>query len=75
MLTEESIEKEFNDYKNYYRYILDNFYDLYYLKKDYDSITDKKKKNMFDTDNLFNPYADTRILNIAEDKEIKKIIG
>ena len=30
-LTEESIEKEFNDYKNYYRYILDNFYDLYYL--------------------------------------------
>lgn len=43
------------------------------IKKDYDSITDKKKKNMFDTDNLFNPYADTRILNIAEDKEIKNI--
>ena len=43
------------------------------VKKDYDSITDKKKKNMFDTDNLFNPYADTRILNIAEDKEIKNI--
>ena len=42
------------------------------IKKDYDSITDKKKKNIFDTDNLFNPYADTRILNIAEDKEIKK---
>ena len=31
MLTEERLEKEFNDYKNYYRYILDNFYDLYYL--------------------------------------------
>lgn len=43
------------------------------VKKDYEAIKDKRKKECFDKDNLFNPYADSRILNIAEDKEIKKI--
>lgn len=42
------------------------------IKKSYDKL-DEKKKEYFDKDTLFNPYADTRILNIAEDKNIKKI--
>ena len=43
------------------------------IQKEYDRL-DNKKKEYFDKDTLFNPYADTRILNIAEDKEIKKIL-
>lgn len=43
------------------------------IKKSYEKLDDKKKE-YFDKDTLFNPYSDTRILNIAEDRDIKKII-
>lgn len=42
-------------------------------KKEYEKITDEKKKIFFDTESLTNPYADTRILNGEYGKEIKKI--
>lgn len=43
-------------------------------KKDkYDKLPDEKKKE-FDKEALINPYLDSRILNITEDKEIKKIL-
>ncbi len=42
-------------------------------KKKYEKLSDKKKKE-FDKECLSNPYMDSRILNIAEDKEIKKIL-
>ena len=42
-------------------------------KKEYDKLDDKKKEH-FDKDTLFNPYSDTRVLNIAEDKDIKNIL-
>lgn len=42
-------------------------------KKEYDKLDDKKKE-YFDKDTLFNPYSDTRVLNIAEDKDIKNIL-
>lgn len=34
----------------------------------------EKEKTEFDTETLENPYSDSRILNIAEDKNIKKIL-
>ncbi|WP_241210611.1 hypothetical protein [Brachyspira hampsonii] len=43
------------------------------IKKYYDKLDDKNRE-YFDKDTLFNPYSDTRILNIAEDRDIKKII-
>lgn len=43
------------------------------IKKSYEKLDDKNKE-YFDKDTLFNPYSDTRILNIAEDRDIKKII-
>ena len=43
------------------------------IKKEYEKLDDNKKK-YFDKDRLFNPYSDTRILNIAEDRDIKKIL-
>ena len=42
------------------------------INKSYDQL-DEKSKESFDKNTLFNPYSDTRILNIAEDKNIKKI--
>ena len=42
-------------------------------KKRFDSLSDKEKQG-FDQETLKNPYSDSRILNIAEDKEIKKIL-
>ncbi len=36
-------------------------------------LSDEDKKN-FDSELLKNPYSDTRILHIAEDKEIKKVL-
>lgn len=45
--------------------------ELDYVNKEYNSISSDKE--LFDRDSLFNPYSDSRILNIAEDKEIKKI--
>jgi len=34
----------------------------------------EREKEFFDKDSLWNPYADTRILNLAEDKEVKKVL-
>lgn len=34
----------------------------------------KKEKEFFDVEMLENPYSDSRILNIAKDKEIKKVL-
>ncbi|MFA5431298.1 MAG: NGG1p interacting factor NIF3 [Candidatus Paceibacterota bacterium] len=42
-------------------------------KMKYETLSDKGKKE-FDKEALINPYLDTRIYNIAEDKEIKKIL-
>jgi len=42
-------------------------------KEKYDKLSDKEKEE-FDLEALKNPYSDSRILNIAEDKEIKKIL-
>ncbi len=43
-------------------------------KKDkYEKLSEKEKEE-FDLESLKNPYSDTRILHIAEDKEIKKIL-
>jgi putative NIF3 family GTP cyclohydrolase 1 type 2 len=43
-------------------------------KSKYDDLSDKAKEE-FDKEALSNPYLDTRIYNIAEDKEIKKILA
>lgn len=40
-------------------------------KKKYEKMSDK---NNYDIELLENPYSDSRILNIAEDKEIKKVL-
>jgi len=42
-------------------------------KKKYEALSPKDKEN-FDKEELVNPYLDSRIYNIAEDKEIKKIL-
>jgi putative NIF3 family GTP cyclohydrolase 1 type 2 len=42
-------------------------------KKKYEALSEKGKEE-FDKEALTNPYLDTRIYNIAEDKEIKKIL-
>jgi hypothetical protein len=42
-------------------------------KEKYSRLSEEEKKN-FDTETLKNPYLDSRILNIAEDKEVKKIL-
>ena len=42
-------------------------------KKKYEALPEKAKEE-FDKEALVNPYLDTRIYNIAEDKEIKKIL-
>ncbi len=42
-------------------------------KKKYESLSSKAKEE-FDEEALTNPYLDSRIYNIAEDKEIKKIL-
>jgi len=41
--------------------------------KKYEALSEKAKEE-FDKEALINPYLDTRIYNIAEDKEIKKIL-
>lgn len=43
-------------------------------KKSYNSLNEEKKKD-FDIEALDNPFLDSRIHNIYEDKEIKKIIA
>lgn len=42
-------------------------------KRKYEKLSEEEKK-YFDPENLENPYLDSRILNIAQDKEIKKIL-
>jgi len=42
-------------------------------RKRFDFLPDKEKQS-FDQETLKNPYSDSRILNITEDKEIKKIL-
>ncbi len=42
-------------------------------RKKFDKLSEEEKKG-FDQESLTNPYSDTRILHIAEDKEIKKIL-
>lgn len=42
-------------------------------KKKYEALSEKAKEE-FDKEALVNPYLDTRIYNIAEDKEVKKIL-
>jgi putative NIF3 family GTP cyclohydrolase 1 type 2 len=43
-------------------------------KKKYESLSEKNKED-FDKEALVNPYLDSRIHNIAEDKEIKKVLA
>ena len=42
-------------------------------RKKYEKLTEKEKE-VFDKDTLENPYSDSRILNIGQDKDIKKIL-
>ncbi len=42
-------------------------------RKKYEKMSEEEKK-YFDKEALENPYLDSRILNIAEDKEIKKVL-
>ncbi|MDD4990331.1 MAG: NGG1p interacting factor NIF3 [Candidatus Pacebacteria bacterium] len=42
-------------------------------KQAYDKL-DEKSKQEFDQEALVNPYLDSRILNVADDKEIKKVM-
>lgn len=42
-------------------------------KEKYEKLSPEKKED-FDIDSLENPYLDSRVLNISEDKEIKKIL-
>jgi len=42
-------------------------------KKKYESLSEKDKQD-FDLEELLNPYMDSCIYNIAEDKEIKKVL-
>jgi len=42
-------------------------------REKYEKLSDKEKKE-FDLESLENPYSDSRILHVAEDKEIKKIL-
>lgn len=43
-------------------------------KKEYEKLSEEKKAD-FDMEALINPYMDSRIYNIAEDKEIKKVLA
>jgi hypothetical protein len=42
-------------------------------KKEYEKLSDEEKE-FFDLEELSNPYSDTRILNISQDKEIKRVL-
>jgi len=42
-------------------------------RKKYEKLSEKEKE-FFDKEILKNPYSDSRILNIAEDKEVKRIL-
>ena len=42
-------------------------------KQKFEKLSDKEKEE-FDRESLANPYSDTRVLHIADDKEIKKVL-
>ena len=42
-------------------------------RKKYEKLPDKEKEE-FDKESLENPYLDSRILNVSEDKDIKKVL-
>jgi len=42
-------------------------------KRNYETLSEKEKNN-FDSEGLTNPYSDSRILNVSDDREIKKIL-
>ena len=42
-------------------------------RKKFEKLSEKEKKG-FDQESLVNPYSDTRILHVADDKEIKKVL-
>ncbi|MBI4101452.1 MAG: NGG1p interacting factor NIF3 [Candidatus Nealsonbacteria bacterium] len=42
-------------------------------KKKYEKLSEKERE-AFDSDSLENPYADSQILNLSQEKEIKKIL-
>ena len=42
-------------------------------KEKYEKLSEEEKRE-FDLESLENPYSDSRILNIAEDKEIKRVL-
>ncbi len=42
-------------------------------KEKYEKLSEKEREG-FDLESLSNPYSDTRILNIADDREIKKVL-
>jgi len=42
-------------------------------KKKYEKLSDAEKEE-FDQESLTNPYSDTRVLHVAEDKEIQKVL-
>jgi len=43
-------------------------------KEKYEKLSEEEKAE-FDLESLTNPYSDTRILNVAQDKEIKKVLA
>lgn len=43
------------------------------IKKEYEKLSEKEKEK-FDIEKLYNPYADTRILNGDLDKEVKRVL-
>jgi putative NIF3 family GTP cyclohydrolase 1 type 2 len=47
--------------------------DLLYKQKKFNELKDKQKE-IFDQESLTNPYSDSRILNVADDKEIKRVL-
>ncbi len=42
-------------------------------RKKFEKLSEKEKKG-FDAESLTNPYSDTRVLHVAKDKEIKKVL-
>jgi len=42
-------------------------------KEKYERLSEKERK-FFDTEILTNPYSDSRILNISQEKDVKKIL-
>lgn len=43
-------------------------------KEKYEKLSEEEKKE-FDAESLTNPYSDTRVLHVADDREIKKVLA